>query len=68
MQLYHAYISDPSQDQENPSANINSATETTNQEPEPGWEMVEPNESGSIGGQAQVEQPARVLIHHESHN
>lgn len=62
LQLYHAYISDPNQDQQNPSANLSSTNDTANQDPEPGWEMVDPNESGSSNGQAQVEQPARVTV------
>ena len=62
LQLYHAYISDPNQDQQSPSANLTSANESINQDPEPGWEMVDPNESGSNNGQAQVEQPARVMF------
>ncbi|KAI9565597.1 hypothetical protein GHT06_009389 [Daphnia sinensis] len=62
LQLYHAYIPDPSEVSESTVATaLPAATEPQSQDPEPGWEMVDSTDGNSSVGQAQVEQPARPI-------
>lgn len=63
MQLYHAYIPDPNEALENleTSPSPQTTEPQQRQEPEPGWEMVDSTDGSNNAGQAQVEQPARVI-------
>lgn len=76
LQLYHAYIpngneladgggDNSSAADGNSSSAAPSSEPVPNQDPEPGWEMVDATTdsgAGASNGQAQVEQPARVLL------